>query len=92
MVGGTVTMSSTGGFVPGQWVVSTPLLNQPQVLNFQPGSPLKKPVVVAGDQIAVRSMLPCGLSFDHRAMDGEPIGRFVNRLTELLTHPELMLA
>lgn len=92
MAGGTVTMSSTGGFVPGQWVVSTPLLNQPQVLNFQPGSPLKKPVVVEGDQIAVRSMLPCGLSFDHRAMDGEPIGRFVNRLTELLTHPELMLA
>ena len=92
MTGGTVTMSSTGGFVPGQWVVSTPLLNQPQVLNFQPGTPLKKPVVVEGDQIAVRSMLPCGLSFDHRAMDGEPIGRFVNRLTELLTHPELMLA
>lgn len=92
MAGGTVTMSSTGGFVPGQWVVSTPLLNQPQVLNFQPGTPLKKPVVVEGDQIAVRSMLPCGLSFDHRAMDGEPIGRFVNRLTELLTHPELMLA
>lgn len=92
MAGGTVTMSSTGGFVPGQWVVSTPLLNQPQVLNFQPGSPLKKPVVVEGDQIAVRTMLPCGLSFDHRAMDGEPIGRFVNRLTELLTHPELMLA
>ena len=92
MAGGTVTMSSTGGFVPGQWVVSTPLLNQPQVLNFQPGTPLKKPVVVEGDQIAVRSMLPCGLSFDHRAMDGEPIGRFVNRLTGLLTHPELMLA
>jgi pyruvate/2-oxoglutarate dehydrogenase complex dihydrolipoamide acyltransferase (E2) component len=89
---GTVTLSSTGGFLSGQWCVSTPLLNQPQVLNFQPGTPLKKPVVVGEDQIAVRQMLPCGLSFDHRAMDGEPIGRFVHKLSDLLTHPELMLA
>jgi pyruvate/2-oxoglutarate dehydrogenase complex dihydrolipoamide acyltransferase (E2) component len=42
---GTVTLSSSAGFMPGQWCVSTPLLNQPQVLNFQPGSPIEKPVV-----------------------------------------------
>lgn len=90
MAEGTITLSSTGGFAPGVWAVSTPLLNLPQVVNFQPGSPLEKPVVVDG-QVAVRSILPCGLSFDHRAVDGAPIGRFVQKLIDLLGHPELML-
>lgn len=87
---GTVTLSSTAGFMPGHWCVSTPLINQPQVLNFQPGSPIDKPVVIDG-QIVVRTMLPCGLSFDHRAMDGEPVGQFSRKIADLLTHPELML-
>jgi pyruvate/2-oxoglutarate dehydrogenase complex dihydrolipoamide acyltransferase (E2) component len=90
MAGGTVTLSSTGGFAAGAWAVSTPLLNLPQVVNFQPGTPIEKPVVVDG-QIVVRTMLPCGLSFDHRAMDGEPVGRFVQKLIGLLGHPEMML-
>lgn len=90
MADGTITMSSTGGFASGVWAVSTPLLNLPQVINFQPGSPIEKPVVVDG-QVAVRSMLPCGLSFDHRAMDGAPVGKFVQTLIDLLAHPELML-
>ena len=90
MADGTVTLSSTAGFLPGAWAVSTPLINQPQVLNFQPGSPIERPVVVEG-QVVVRTMLACGLSFDHRAMDGEPVGRFVRKLADLLTNPELMV-
>ena len=90
MADGTITLSSTGGFAAGSWAVSTPLLNLPQVVNFQPGTPLDKPVVVDG-QVVVRTMLPCGLSFDHRAMDGEPVARFVQKLIDLLGHPELML-
>ena len=90
MADGTITLSSTGGFASGSWGVSTPLLNLPQVVNFQPGSPVEKPVVVDGE-VVVRSMLPCGLSFDHRAVDGAPIGRFVQILIDLLGHPELML-
>jgi len=87
---GTVTLSSSAGFVPGLWGVSTPLINQPQVVNFQPGTALEKPVVVDG-QIVVRTMLPCGVSFDHRAMDGEPMGRFTRKLADVLANPELML-
>jgi pyruvate/2-oxoglutarate dehydrogenase complex dihydrolipoamide acyltransferase (E2) component len=90
MADGTITLSSTGGFAAGSWAVSTPLLNLPQVVNFQPGTPIEKPVVVDG-QVVVRILLPCGLSFDHRAMDGEPVGRFVKKLIDLLGHPELML-
>lgn len=87
---GTVTLSSSAGFMPGQWCVATPLLNQPQVLNFQPGSPIEKPVVVDG-QITVRTILPCGLSFDHRAVDGEPVARFNRAISDLLANPELAL-
>ncbi len=87
---GTITVSSTAGFAPGTWAVSTPLLNLPQVVNFQPGSTIEKPIVVDGE-VKIRSMLPCGLSFDHRAVDGAPIGRFTRKLVELLGHPELML-
>lgn len=87
---GTVTLSSSAGFMPGQWCVATPLLNQPQVLNFQPGSPIEKPVVIDG-QIAIRTILPCGLSFDHRAVDGEPVARFNRAISDLLANPELAL-
>ena len=89
MADGTITISSTAGFVPGAWGLSTPLLNLPQVVCFQPGTPIEKPVAVDG-QVVVRSMLPCSLSFDHRAMDGEPVGRFCRKLADLLTNPELM--
>lgn len=90
MSDGTVTLSSTAGFSAGQWCVSAPLLNQPQVLNFQPGSPIEKPVVIDG-QVVIRTMLPCGLSYDHRALDGEPMARFGRAMSELLANPELML-
>ncbi|CAG4882723.1 Dihydrolipoamide acetyltransferase component of pyruvate dehydrogenase complex [Georgfuchsia toluolica] len=90
MTNGTITLSSTDGFLPGSWMVSTPLLNLPQVVNFQPGSPIEKPVVIDGN-VVVRTMLPCGLTFDHRALDGEPAGRFVKALRDLLSNPELML-
>lgn len=87
---GTITVSSTDGFLPGGWMVSTPLLNLPQVMNFQPGTPVEKPVVVDG-RIEIRTLLPCGVTFDHRAMDGEPLGRFVRKVRDLLSNPELML-
>ena len=87
---GTITLSSTSGFAPGTWLLSSPLINQPQVAIFQPGTPIDKPVVVDG-QVAIRTMLPCSISWDHRAMDGEPAGRFVRALSDLLSNPELML-
>lgn len=91
MTGATVTMSSTDGFMlPGTWMVSTPLLNLPQVINFQPGSMVERPVVVDG-AIAIRTMLPAGLVFDHRAMDGVPAAKFIRALCELLQEPDSML-
>jgi pyruvate dehydrogenase E2 component (dihydrolipoamide acetyltransferase) len=84
----TVTLSSTAGMsTPGSWSVSAPILNLPAVLAFQPGTP-KRSCVVEGDQVAIRDILPCGLTFDHRAMDGEPVGMFGRSISDLLGNPE----
>ncbi|MGO9771462.1 MAG: dihydrolipoamide acetyltransferase family protein [Roseiarcus sp.] len=91
IAGGTITISSTDGFSPGAWSVSTPLLNLPQAVNFQPGTPVKRPVVI-DDEIAIRTVLPCGLTFDHRCLDGEPVGRFVRELLACLSDAETLLA
>jgi len=89
--GATITMSSTAGFaLEGTWMVGSPLLNLPQVVNFGPGSMVEKPVVVDG-AITIRKMLPCGLVFDHRAMDGAPATEFIRILSQLLQEPESML-
>ncbi len=88
MGGHTVTLSSTAGMsAPGSWSVSAPILNLPAVLAFQPGTP-KRSCVVEGDQVVIRDILPCGLTFDHRAMDGEPVGEFGRLISELLSNPE----
>ncbi len=88
----TVTLSSTAGLsTPGSWLVSAPILNMPAVMAFQPGTPKRTPVVSDDDQIIVRDILPCGLTFDHRAVDGGPIGDFTRKITDLLSNPELML-
>jgi len=91
MINHTITLSSTGGLAsPGAWMVSTPVLNLPDVLAFQPGTSIKKPVII-DNQIVVRDILPCGLTFDHRAVDGEPACRFIQEITNLLSNPELVL-
>lgn len=87
---GTITISSNAGMFPGLWVHSTPLLNLPQAIIFQPGNAAKRPVVV-DDEIVIRTMLPCSLTFDHRILDGEPTARFIRELAGFLTHPESMI-
>jgi pyruvate/2-oxoglutarate dehydrogenase complex dihydrolipoamide acyltransferase (E2) component len=86
---GTVNLSSSDGFFPGGWLVGTPLLNLPMVVSFNPGTPIQKPVVIEG-QVAVRTILPCGLTFDHRALDGAPSARLLRQIAHYFAHPELM--
>lgn len=91
MSGHSVTLSSTAGMAaPNSWMVTAPILNQPAVMAFQPGTPKRVPVF-EGDDIVARDILPCGLTFDHRALDGEPVCRFIRKITDLLSNPEMML-
>ena len=82
--GGTFTISNPGrrgnlyGFA---------IINQPQVGILRIGEIVKRPVVrtIDGeDAIAIRSMMHLALSYDHRAVDGQPANGFLFRVGELL--------
>ncbi len=87
--GGTFTISSTGA--NGGWY-ATPIVNYPEVAILGVHRIAKKPVVLEYDQIVVRHQMGFSLSFDHRVIDGEPVGQFIRRFKEIIEHPELLLA
>jgi 2-oxoisovalerate dehydrogenase E2 component (dihydrolipoyl transacylase) len=55
-------------------------VNVPQVAIVTMERVVKRPVVLADDAIAVRSMVNVCLSFDHRALDGFEAGGFLAAL------------
>jgi 2-oxoglutarate dehydrogenase E2 component (dihydrolipoamide succinyltransferase) len=78
---GTFTITNPG--IYGS-LFGTPIINQPQVAILGVGSIVKRPVVVEGDAIAVRSMLILSLSFDHRVIDGAIADQFMAALKKRL--------
>ncbi len=78
---GTFTVNNTGSFGS---IASKPIVNYPQVGIVTMERVVKRPVVVEGDAIAIRSMVNLCLSFDHRAMDGLEAGGFLASLKQRL--------
>jgi pyruvate dehydrogenase E2 component (dihydrolipoamide acetyltransferase) len=76
--GGSFTISNQGGIGGGAF---TPIVNKPQVAILGLGRGVMKPVVV-GDKIEPRLMLPLGLSYDHRVIDGGQAARFIVELVQ----------
>jgi 2-oxoisovalerate dehydrogenase E2 component (dihydrolipoyl transacylase) len=70
--GGTFTVNNTG--VLGS-VVSRALVNYPQAAILTTEAIVKRPVVI-DDEIAIRSIMNVGLTFDHRIVDGAEAGAF----------------
>lgn len=88
--GGTFTISNFGSFGS---LIGTPIINQPQVAILGMGAVFKAPVV-RDDQVVIRDQLYLSFSFDHRIIDGEQGGRFLNtieRATAALTEDALSL-
>lgn len=85
--GGTFTI--TNGGVYGS-LMSTPILNAPQVGILGMHKIEDRPVVVGG-QIVVRPMMYLALSYDHRLIDGSTAVRFLVRVKELIEDPEALL-
>jgi pyruvate dehydrogenase E2 component (dihydrolipoamide acetyltransferase) len=81
--GGTFTISNYGA-IGG--IFATPMLSMPQVAILGVGKLLQKPVVHDAD-VAVRTILPLSLTFDHRALDGATAQRFLNELMAYLADP-----
>ena len=73
LTGGTFTFSNVGSFGT---LMATPVILQPQVGIYASGVIQKRPVVV-GDAIAVRSMMYGTHAYDHRLVDGELGGKFL---------------
>ncbi len=79
--GGTFTITNPGR---SGALFGTPIIAQPQSAILGVGGVHKRPVVVAGDAIAVRSMVLLALSFDHRLIDGVVADRFLSAVKSRL--------
>ena len=81
---GTFTITNVGSF--GN-VMGTPIINQPQAAIMAVGVIKKKPAVLEtpqGDVIAIRHLMFCSLSYDHRIVDGSLGGSFLRRVGDYL--------
>ena len=65
----------------------TPVLNPPQCALLGVGRMRRTPAAV-GREVQIRDMATFVLTFDHRALDGAPAGRFLGRLKRLLESPD----
>jgi pyruvate dehydrogenase E2 component (dihydrolipoamide acetyltransferase) len=85
--GGTFTISNLGMFGVDAF---TPIINPPELAILGVGRIVRKPAEREG-QIALRWRMALSLSFDHHLVDGAPAARFLQRVTELVESPFLML-
>jgi 2-oxoglutarate dehydrogenase E2 component (dihydrolipoamide succinyltransferase) len=75
--GATFTITNPG---PYGSLISVPIINQPNVGILSLDGIQRRPVVLEGDAIAVRSMVYISMSWDHRLIDGEIATRFLGRV------------
>ena len=87
MQGGTFTISNGGIFGS---MMSTPILNPPQVAILGMHA-IQKRAVVVNDEIVIRPMMYLAVSYDHRLLDGREAVTFLVRIKECLEAPERML-
>jgi 2-oxoglutarate dehydrogenase E2 component (dihydrolipoamide succinyltransferase) len=83
------TFSITNGGIYGS-LMSTPILNAPQVGILGLHKIEERPVAVNGE-IQIRPMMYVALSYDHRIVDGSEAVRFLVRVKELMEDPEVLL-
>lgn len=81
--GSTITITSLG---PLGGIVTTPVINHPEVAIIGPNKIVDRPVVQNG-QVVVRKMMNLSSSFDHRVVDGYDAAEFIQRVKALLEHP-----
>ncbi len=85
--GGTFTITNGGVFGS---LLSTPILNPPQVGILGLHKIEERPVAVNG-QVVVKPMMYLALSYDHRIVDGLEAVQFLVKIKELIEDPGQML-
>jgi 2-oxoisovalerate dehydrogenase E2 component (dihydrolipoyl transacylase) len=86
LTGSTITISSLGAL---GGIVSTPVINSPEVAIVGVNKIVERPVVLRG-QIVVRKMMNLSSSFDHRIIDGWDAASFIQEIKAGLEQPALL--
>lgn len=81
--GSSITLTSLGAL---GGIVSTPVLNLPEVAIVGVNRIVERPMVIKG-QIVVRKMMNLSSSFDHRVVDGMDAAQFIQAIRGLLEQP-----
>jgi 2-oxoglutarate dehydrogenase complex dihydrolipoamide succinyltransferase (E2) component len=84
--GGTFTVTNIGTL---GGVISTPIINIPEVAILGVHKIEKRPVV-RNNEIVIRDMVYVALTFDHRIVDGADAARFTTKLKQFLENPALI--
>jgi 2-oxoglutarate dehydrogenase E2 component (dihydrolipoamide succinyltransferase) len=87
LTGGTFTITNGGVFGS---LVSTPILNYPQVGILGLHKIQDRPVAIDG-KVEIRPMMYIALSYDHRLVEGQTAVLFLVRIKELMEDPAAML-
>jgi len=85
--GGTFTITNGGVFGS---LLSTPILNTPQVGILGMHKIQERPIAVNG-QVEIRPMMYLAMSYDHRIVDGSEAVRFLVHTKEMLEDPVSLL-
>ena len=84
--GSTITITSLGAL---GGIVSTPIINYPEVAIIGVNKILTRPVYVDG-AVVPRQIMNLSSSFDHRVVDGADAAAFIQRIKALLKTPALL--
>jgi 2-oxoglutarate dehydrogenase E2 component (dihydrolipoamide succinyltransferase) len=87
LTGGTFTITNGGVFGS---LISTPIINYPQVAILGLHKTQDRPVAVNG-KVEIRPMMYVALSYDHRIIEGQHAVQFLVRVKELMEDPASML-
>jgi 2-oxoglutarate dehydrogenase E2 component (dihydrolipoamide succinyltransferase) len=87
LTGGTFTITNGGVFGS---LVSTPILNYPQVAILGLHKIQDRPIAMNGE-VVIRPMMYIALTYDHRIIDGQQAVLFLVRIKELMEEPAAML-
>jgi 2-oxoisovalerate dehydrogenase E2 component (dihydrolipoyl transacylase) len=83
LVGSTITVTSLGKL---GGIVSTPIINAPEVAIIGLNKAVERPVVAQG-AVVVRRIMNLSSSFDHRFVDGYDAAAMIQALKVRLEHP-----
>jgi pyruvate dehydrogenase E2 component (dihydrolipoamide acetyltransferase) len=89
--GGTFTITNVG---PMGGTGLSPIIRHPEVAILAMGQARLQPVVVGDEknyEIVPRLIMPLGITFDHRVLDGAEAARFLNTIIGELQDPELLM-